>query len=171
MTRVFLALGANLGDREASLRAALRRLGRGCRVQAVSSLYESPAVVLPGQAPGPDYLNAVCEAETELSAPELLKLAKDIERELGRAPGERWGPRPIDIDILLYGDAAVDTPELTVPHPRMAERAFVLAPLAELAPDARHPLAQRTIGEMAEDVDLDGLRHVAGPEWAEEAAR
>lgn len=167
MTRVFLGLGANVGDREEHLRSALRRLGTRCRIVAVSSLYRSAAVVLEGETPGPDYLNAVCEIETDLTPSELLALAKEIEHAIGRRPAARWAPRPIDIDILLYGDETIGTPELTVPHPRIAERNFVLVPLAELAPDAVLPGLGRTAGALVEEADYCGLEHIAGPEWAD----
>lgn len=164
--RVFLALGANLGDRAQNMREALRRIGERCAIIAVSSLYESPALVDEGAPPGPDYLNAVCEVDDALAPEELLRLAKDIERALGRDAGGHWAARPIDIDILLFGERLIDTPDLAVPHPRMAERAFVLAPLAEIAPDAAHSALGRTAGDLVADVDLTGLRHVEGPEWA-----
>ncbi len=166
MTRVFLGLGSNAGDRQEQLRAALRRLATRCRIVAVSSLYRSAAVVLEGEAPGPDYLNAACEIETDLRPVELLALAKEIEHAIGRRPAARWAPRPIDIDLLLYGDETIDTPELTVPHPRIAERNFVLIPLVELAPDAVLTGLGRTAGELVEDADFAGLEHIAGPEWA-----
>ena len=166
MTRVFLGLGANVGNRKENLRLALRWLQPACRVVAVSSLYRSQAVVPEGAPPGPDYLNAACEVETDLPPSELLAHARSVEHAIGRRPAERWAPRPIDIDILLYGDHVIETAELTVPHPRIAERNFVLAPLAELASDVEHPLEHRTIGELAEDTDYDGLEHLAAPdEW------
>jgi 2-amino-4-hydroxy-6-hydroxymethyldihydropteridine diphosphokinase len=161
VTRVFLGLGANVGNRTRNLLLALRLLEPQCRIVAVSSLYRSEAVVLEGQAPGPDYENAVCEVETELPPQDLLALAKEIEHEIGRRPAPRWAPRPIDIDVLLYGDEVVDTPELVVPHPLLHKRGFVLAPLAELAPEARHPVLERSIGEIAEDADFAGLTHLA----------
>lgn len=167
MTRVFLGLGANIGEREEQLRAALLLLAARCRIVAVSSLYRSAAVVIEGEAPGPDYLNAVCEIETDLAPVELLAFAKEIERAIGRRPAARWAARPIDIDLLLYGDEVVAAPQLTVPHPWIAERNFVLVPLAELAPDAVVAGIGRTAGDLAEDADFDGLEHVAGPEWAE----
>jgi len=164
--RVFLGLGANVGNRKENLRLALRWLQPACRVIAVSSLYRSEAVVLEGAAPGPDYLNAACEVETDLSPHDLLAHVKSIEHAIGRRPAERWAPRPIDIDILLYGDQVINTDELIVPHPRIAERNFVLAPLAELASDVDHPVGDRTIGELAEEIDYDGLEHLAAPdEW------
>lgn len=166
MTRVFLGLGANIGDRQANLELALRWLEPRCRIVAVSSLYRSVAVVAEGQAPGPDFLNAACEVETELSPEELLTLAKGIERAIGRRPAERWAPRPIDIDILLYGDAVIDTADLAVPHPLMGERPFVLVPLAEIAADVTHPVLAMTIGDLAAEDNLEGLEHIARPGWA-----
>lgn len=166
MTRAFLALGANIGNKRENLRLALRLIGERSRVIAVSSLYASKAIVLEGAPPGPDYLNAACEIETDLPAPDLLAAVKTIEHRIGRRPAERWAPRPIDIDILLYGDEIIDAPELTVPHPRIAERNFFVAPLAELAPDAALPGDGRAVGELAEDMDFEGLEHVEGPEWA-----
>ena len=168
MPVVYLALGANVGNRAANMRMALRLLEPSCRVTRVSSLYRSDAVVLEGAPPGPDYLNAVCAAETELSPGDLLAFVKRIEHAIGRRPAERWAPRVIDIDILLYDDAIIDTPALTVPHPRIAERNFVLAPLAELAAAAPHPKLGGTIGDLAYAIDYDGLEHLEGPGWAAE---
>ena len=169
MTRVFLALGANVGNRERNLLLALRLLEPQCRVQAVSSLYRSEATVLDGQAPGPDYYNAACEVETGLAPSELLALVKEIEREIGRRPAARWAPRPVDIDILLYDEEAIASPELTVPHAALHERNFVIAPLAEIAPDARHPVLGLSIGELAEGTDFAGLAHLARWHAAEAA--
>lgn len=130
MVTVYLALGSNLGDRLANLRAALGALeGAAVHVSATSSVWETDPIP-PGQPP---YLNAVVRAETALSPRDLLQTAKRIERELGRRPGPRWGPRVVDIDILFYGEERITTAELEVPHPRIAERAFVLAPLAEVS--------------------------------------
>ncbi len=166
MTRVFLGLGANVGNREENLRYALRSLAERCRIVAVSSLYASPALVPTGAVPGPDFRNAVCEIETDLSPIELLAFMKEIEHAIGRRSAPRWSARPIDIDVLLWGDSIIDEPTITVPHPHMHERAFVLVPLAELASDAVHVRRGRTVGELTEDVDLTGLEHLAGPEWA-----
>jgi 2-amino-4-hydroxy-6-hydroxymethyldihydropteridine diphosphokinase len=165
MARVFLGLGANVGNRRANLALAISWLAPACRVVRVSSLYRSAAVVSEGAAPGPDFLNAACEVETELSPEELLDHVKTIEHAIGRRPAERWAPRPIDIDVLLYDERVVETAELRVPHPSIGERAFVLAPLAELAGDVVHPVEGRTIDEMAEGVEYDGLEHVEEPGW------
>ncbi len=156
---MFLGLGGNLGDREANLRAARERLERGgVAVERCSSLYETEPW---GVVDQPHFLNAVCQGRTMLAPMELLALAKRIEGELGRAPTVRYGPRPIDIDILLYGAQVLATPELTVPHPRLAERAFVLVPLAELAPDLPLPGDGRTVRELLEALgETEGVRRV-----------
>jgi 2-amino-4-hydroxy-6-hydroxymethyldihydropteridine diphosphokinase len=169
VTRAHLGLGANLGDREQNLREALRWLGERCRVVAVSSLYESPALVPEGEPPGPEFLNAACEIETDLGAAELLRVVKEIERAIGRRPSKRWAARPIDIDILLYGDEVISTMELAVPHAAMHLRDFVLVPLAEIAPDVVHPVLRRTIGELVRVAGVEGVRRVAGPSWADGA--
>jgi 2-amino-4-hydroxy-6-hydroxymethyldihydropteridine diphosphokinase len=135
MAVVHIGLGANLGDREATIRAALERLDaeEGIEVVRVSLLRETDPV---GYADQPPFLNGVAELETELSPGELLERLLAVERDLGRVrQGPRYGPRTIDLDLLLYGDAVVDEPGLEIPHPRMTERRFVLEPLAELDPD------------------------------------
>ncbi len=137
MPTAYLSLGANLGDREANLTSALHRLAEtGVIVRRVSSLYETAPV---GGPPQPPYLNLAVEVGTALSPRELLRLCLAIEAELGRVRTEHWGPRTLDIDLLLYEGVTSDGPELTLPHPRLAERQFVLAPLAEIAPDLRLP--------------------------------
>ncbi len=131
MTLAYLSLGANIGDPEAQLVSAVRRLasGPGTRLVAVSGLYRTAPQGLTDQ---PDFLNCAACVETELDPYGLLALTQSIESALGRVRTVRWGPRTIDIDILLHGDARLDDPRLTLPHPRMHERAFVLAPLLEV---------------------------------------
>ena len=135
MTIAYLGLGSNEGDRLAHLQFAVDGLGvRAGTVTAVSAVYETEPM---GGPPQPDYLNAVVALETTLDARGLLGVAKALEAEAGRDPdGERWGPRPLDIDVLMVGDDRVDDPDLTVPHPRIHQRGFVLAPLADVAPGA-----------------------------------
>jgi 2-amino-4-hydroxy-6-hydroxymethyldihydropteridine diphosphokinase len=167
MTRVFLALGSNVGNRRENLRMALAYLSRHIRIVAVSSLYRSEAVVVPGDAPGPDFFNAVCEVDTDLPPEALLSFVKAVEYEIGRRPPGRWAPRPIDIDILLYGEHIVDNDSLIIPHPLLHERTFVLVPLSELAPDLVHPRLQIQMSQLADELDFAGLAHIEGPEWAE----
>jgi 2-amino-4-hydroxy-6-hydroxymethyldihydropteridine diphosphokinase len=134
---VYLSMGSNVGDRAANLRTAIAKLeGAGARVRRVSSIYETEPVDLREQ---PWFLNCVVEAETELPAVELLKKLRQMEAAMGSKKIVAKGPRLIDLDILLYGDESIDTPELQVPHPRMYLRRFVLVPLAEIAPKLRHP--------------------------------
>jgi len=133
---VYLGLGSNLGDRDTLLRAALTRLEQNVRVRRVSSVWDTAPLLVTDQ---PRFHNIVAEGLTTLDPFALLGVAKAIEEALGRAPGPRYGPRPIDIDILLYDDLALTTPTLTIPHARLSERAFALAPLAEIAPHAWHP--------------------------------
>jgi 2-amino-4-hydroxy-6-hydroxymethyldihydropteridine diphosphokinase len=162
MTVVYLGLGSNLGNREANLRMAIRALTRLARIADVSSLYESEAM----GPPQPRYYNAVAAIETGLRPLPLLRFVKGIEEEIGRRPGgEPNGPRPIDIDILLFGDQVVEEEGLTVPHPRMGDRAFVLIPMAEIAGDVRHPVANQSMAEMAEGVDTHGIEKVRERGW------
>ena len=135
---VYIGLGANVGDRLASLQSALAALAEapGVRVEAVSPVYETEAHVLPGMAPQPLHLNAVARLAVGLAPEALLDVLHRVEREAGRdhaAP--RWSPRPLDLDVILWGGRAFQTSRLTVPHPRLSERRFVLAPLGALAPD------------------------------------
>ena len=148
MATAYLGLGSNLGNREENLRAALRGLEeRGARVIRVSSFYETAPV---GDVDQPGFINAVAEVETELQPEELLEAALAVERGLGRKRTIRWGPRVIDIDVLLYDSVSVDKPGLKIPHPEMMRRAFVLTPLAEIAPDLVLPDG-RTAREAAAD--------------------
>jgi 2-amino-4-hydroxy-6-hydroxymethyldihydropteridine diphosphokinase len=146
MTTVYFSLGSNLGDREKNLRDAVATLpGAGAPVVRVSSLYETEPVDFIDQ---PWFLNCVVEAETQTAPLDLLRALREIESRLGSNKEFAKGPRLLDIDILVYGHATIDTPELQVPHPRMTQRRFVLAPLAELAPDLRHPSWNATAAEM-----------------------
>ena len=151
---VTVALGSNLGDRAANLRAAVAMLAeRGIRITARSSIWETAPV----PADQPPFLNAVVKGETRYSPEELLAALKPIEHRLGRRPERRWGPRPIDLDILFYDDEAASTAELTIPHPRILERSFVLAPLAEVMP-GRLPVLGVTASEALASVGEAGLR-------------
>lgn len=146
MAICLLGLGSNLGDRAGNLGEALRLLGRHVTVLRVSSLHETlPVGGPPGQG---TFLNAAGVVATDRSPPELLAVLRDIELQLGRERVECWGPRTIDLDLLLYDQQVIHSPDLTVPHPRMHERRFVLAPAAEIAGDLRHPVQGATIDEL-----------------------
>lgn len=142
----FLGLGSNLGDRAAALAAARASLARCGFVACLHSSYYWTEPV--GGPPQEWYLNAVLGGATTLTPRQLLEAALGIERELGRVRGERYGPRTLDIDLLLYGDQVLAEADLTLPHPRLHERRFVLAPLAEIAPTARHPLLGCNMAEL-----------------------
>lgn len=153
---VYLALGSNQGDRLANLAAVLRVLPPIADVTARSPIYETPPW---GVLDQPKFLNQVLELDTGLSPRELLDTLKRLERELGRTSGVRYGPRLIDLDILFFDDLVMESDSLVIPHPRLAERAFVLVPLADLAPDLVHPVYGRSVRELLEKVDSDGIMH------------
>ncbi len=146
--RVHLSLGSNLGDREANLQRALSRMDSRsrCRLLGASRIYETEPV---GDIEQPPFLNLAAEIETDLAPLELLTVLKETERQMGREPAARWGPRLIDIDIVLYGDRVVESDELTVPHPRFRDRAFVLQPLVEIAGHAIDPVTGATVEDLA----------------------
>lgn len=150
---VYIALGSNEGDRALALRMAIRHLRECAPIERLSEVYETePAYV----ADQPRYLNMVVEATTRLEPHALLGCLKQIERELGRTAGMRWGPRPIDLDIILYGDRQVETADLHIPHVRFAERQFVLLPLAELVPELVPPGLTTTVRELANNAPAIG---------------
>ena len=144
---VYLSLGSNVGNREANLRQAISRLGTIGRVQKVSSFYETEPVEFVAQ---PWFLNCALALETEKMPKQLLSSILQIEQEMGRRREQKKGPRTIDIDILLFGSPVIDTKDLTIPHPAMHERRFVLEALAEIAPEQRHPIFKRTVRELRE---------------------
>jgi 2-amino-4-hydroxy-6-hydroxymethyldihydropteridine diphosphokinase len=157
---VYLSLGSNLGDRAQHLREALQALPSDrLAVVRISPVYETAPVDKLDQ---PDFLNLAAEIETTLFPMQLLRRAQRIERDLGRRRLIDKGPRTIDIDILLYGDFVIQTPQLIVPHPRMHLRRFVLEPMAELAPDLRHPVLGRTMSELRAAVLRQTVRRLTG---------
>jgi 2-amino-4-hydroxy-6-hydroxymethyldihydropteridine diphosphokinase len=157
LKRIYLSLGSNIGDRAENLRLAVERLaGADVRVLHCSRIYETEPVEYLDQA---WFLNQVVEAETTLFPLQLLSRTGRIERELGRQrTSVKKGPRTLDIDILFYAASVIETARLAIPHPRVAERRFVLAPLAELAPDLRHPVTHRSVRQMLESAPAAGIR-------------
>jgi dihydropteroate synthase/2-amino-4-hydroxy-6-hydroxymethyldihydropteridine diphosphokinase len=158
-SRIFLGLGTNLGNRYRNLQRALTALSTFVTITAVSPVYESAAWGFTSQ---PDFLNLCLGGQTTLAPHELLAAAKQVERDLGREPTHRWGPRLIDIDLLLYDDLVLQTEPLALPHPSLPERAFVLAPLADIAPEIVHPVTGQTIQEMLAALDTSSLRRLEG---------
>jgi 2-amino-4-hydroxy-6-hydroxymethyldihydropteridine diphosphokinase len=157
--KAVLGLGANLGDRAATLQAALDGLGAKTRIVAVSAIFETAPV---GGPPQPDFYNAVVLVDTSLAATDLLALAHSLEAAAGRVRVEHWGPRTLDIDVLAYEDKCSDHPELTLPHPRAHERAFVLLPWLEIEPDGA-VVGHGTLAELAAKVGTTGVRRLETP--------
>ena len=154
---VYLGLGSNMGNRQQNLDLALELLANRLKIGRISSIYETEPQ---GNVDQPRFLNLVCRAETRLSPEGLLAMAKGIERKLGRKPGTSNLPRPMDIDILFYGDRIIKTGELVIPHPRLVERAFVLVPLVEIAPDLVHPESGQPVKKILEGItEKQGVFH------------
>jgi 2-amino-4-hydroxy-6-hydroxymethyldihydropteridine diphosphokinase len=152
---VFLALGSNLGDRLANLKAAVAAISPAVTVLAESPVYETPPWGVTDQ---PAFLNMVIKGETRQGPQELLKHLKLLEPQLGRLPSARYGPRLIDMDILFYDELVLNTPELTIPHPHLQERAFVLVPLADLAAELVHPVFGKPVRQLLAAVDTTGVK-------------
>ena len=150
-----VALGSNLGESRTSLEKAVQVLAEvpGITLEAQSRWYQTPAV----GPPQPDYLNGCLRFRSQHPPETMLKILLDIERQFGRVRSQRWGPRTLDLDLLLYDQVVLETPTLTLPHPRLHQRAFVLVPLATILPDWIHPIYQRSIAQLVQTVDCTGI--------------
>ena len=156
--QVYLGIGSNLGDRQANMKKALKLLSDTLQIELASSIYETEPV---GYVEQPMFLNAVCRGQTELGPMQLLSLLKGIEISLGRVSSFPNAPRTIDLDIIFYGSMIMQTPELTIPHPRLEERAFVLIPFLEIAPDLRHPISGESIEDLVARVQgWEGVKKI-----------
>ena len=155
MVKCAIALGSNLGDSKQILNQALESLSQTSGIELIS--YSSWYETVPVGPPQPDYVNGCAILETELLPEDLLQILLKIEQQFGRIRQERWGPRILDLDILLYGDLILEMPNLTIPHPRMNERAFVLVPLAEIAVHWIEPISRQTILQLSQAIDCSGI--------------
>jgi 2-amino-4-hydroxy-6-hydroxymethyldihydropteridine diphosphokinase len=154
-----IAFGSNLGDSITILKDSLQALDRipGIRLKSISSWYQTVAI----GPPQPDYLNGCAILEVQQTPQELLVLLQAIEIQFGRSRTEKWGARTLDLDMILYADLILDSADLQIPHPRMRDRAFVLIPLAEIAPNAIDPISQKTIAQLAREIDNSGVKLLA----------
>jgi len=169
MHQVFLGLGANLGEPRQQMRTAIQELQQqsGIVLKTISSLYQTTPW---GGNPQPDYLNAVVGLQTLRSAREILDLGMYLEKQAGRVRTKKNAPRVLDIDLLLYNEESISEPDLQVPHPGLAYRAFMLVPLAEIAPKVQHPLLGKTIAELAARISREGVQCIfCGPTWANQS--
>jgi len=165
-TVAYIGLGSNLGDRIGSIVEALRRLNApGVAVTKVSSIYHSAAILVTDQ---PDFLNAVAEVHTDLPPRALLDFCLRVESQMGRVRHRRWGPRNIDLDLLLYGDLQIQEPDLQVPHPGLRKRPFVYVPLAEIAPELLLPDGEPVRGLLSSEMVRDVTRVQPPPCWAQD---
>ncbi len=154
--KVFLGMGSNVGDREGHLTMGIRLLAAAMHLVETSSIYETEPW---GYTEQPPFLNMACHVQTDLAPLELLAVCQEVERQVGRKPTVRYGPRVLDVDVLAYGDQVIVTPDLVVPHPHMAERAFVLVPLVEIAPEWEHPVLKKSASQLLEEVSSrEGVR-------------
>ncbi len=150
---IHVAFGTNQGDLHGNIQKSLEHVSqRGIHIQKKSSYHHTKALVRPGSAPMPDFLNGVFEATTDLSPQALLRTLKDIEKDMGRTQKGDWSPRIIDLDLLLYDNLILNTPELTLPHPEMTRREFVLGPLCELVPGKKHPVTGTTYSHLLREL-------------------
>lgn len=154
MAQICLSLGSNIGDRENFIKSAIELLKMKVVVQKISSLYETAPW---GKTKQPNFLNICLVGETDLEPDELLEFIHETETHVGRTPSFKWGPREIDIDILFYDHQIVKAESLIIPHPHLEERAFVLVPLAEIAPKYKHPVLKKTIDQLAGEIDISGV--------------
>ena len=160
VSTIFLSLGSNLGDRFTNLQDAIRSLPPNIQALSQSRIYETEPW---GYTDQPAFLNLVIKGSTELAPQKVLAFIKEMEVVLGRKETFRFGPRLIDLDILFYDDLVLNSPDLTIPHPRLCERAFVLIPLAEIAPDFTHPVTRKTIRQLASSMDTTGIKIYQSP--------